>query len=70
VRLRTRDDDSVRLAGFWGYGAQFHYQVEFLDRATERKLDSGIVAVFRRRGGIQTSPDSQVVSVNQFGRIP
>lgn len=70
LRLATFDRDTVLLAGRWFIGEQVFGALELFARATQRPLDSGVVAVFRRTGGIRIDPDSQVWRTNREGRIP
>jgi hypothetical protein len=67
VHIHTAADDSVRLAGLWGYGAQLFGALELRYRTTGLPVDSGAVVIFRRTAGVATQPDSQASKVNQFG---
>lgn len=67
VRVHTVADDSVRLAGRWGYGSQVFGAIELIYRTTMSRVDSGATVIFRRTGGVQTLSDSAVTRVNQFG---
>lgn len=67
VRVHTTADDTIRLAGRWGYGAQTFGAMEFRYRTSMTKVDSGATIVFRRTGGIRTQPDTFTDHVNQFG---
>jgi hypothetical protein len=69
VRVHTVADDTVRLAGRWGYGAQVFGAVQLLYRTTMQPVDSGASIIFRRTGGALTQPDTFVNQVNQFGSV-
>jgi hypothetical protein len=67
VRVSTRADDSVRVAGRWGYGAQVFGAVEFWDRTTFERIGGGAHVLFRRTGGARTEVETASTTVNQFG---
>jgi hypothetical protein len=66
VRLRAAADDSVRLAGRWGVGAQFGYAGVLVNRATGSPA-AGWTVTFRRTSGIPLLRDSVTSTVLDWG---
>lgn len=67
VRVFTTADDTVRLAGAWGWGAQAFGAIELRYRTTMTSVAPGAQVIFRRTSGIAVRPDTFVDAVNQFG---
>jgi hypothetical protein len=69
VKVFTTNDDSVRLAGRWGYGAQVFGAIEFWYRTTMKPISAGPDVVFKRTGGgLADGADSSKAPANEFGR--
>jgi hypothetical protein len=54
VRVRTMSDDTVRLAGRFGYGAQAFGLAELRYRTTQSRVAPGAGFTFERVAGVQT----------------
>ena len=67
VRVRTEGDDSVRLAGKWGYGSQAYGLMELRYRTTNTIVANGTSGVFRRTGGLPMFPDTASYVVKELG---
>ncbi|AHG91021.1 hypothetical protein J421_3484 [Gemmatirosa kalamazoonensis] len=69
VHLKTQRDDSLRLAGVWGFGPSLLYAGEILNAANDRPV-AGAHVTFERTGGIAVSPARIDATTDANGRFP
>jgi hypothetical protein len=69
VRLATQRDDSLRLAGVWGFGPSLLYAGEVLNGANDRPV-AGARVTFERTGGVPTVPERVDAVSDALGRFP